>query len=105
MSKACKHTSFSFLFADDSNISALSCTITNIKSDLIKLNNWLNANKFVLNIDKNVQINIGNSASNQFKMENFTLKTEPLCKYMGILIDPKLSFQDQIQLVSKETGS
>ena len=71
-----------FLFADDSKISALSCTVTDIKSDLLKLNNWLNANKLVLNIDKNVQINIGNSASNQYKMENLTLKTEPLCKYL-----------------------
>ena len=40
------------LFADDTNLTAINCQINNLQSDLANLNNWLNANKIVLNMSK-----------------------------------------------------
>ena len=41
------------LFADDTNIEAVGCSVENIKSDLDSRNFWLESNKLVLNLSKN----------------------------------------------------
>ena len=55
-----------FLFADDTNITALNCSVENFNKDLEAVGKWLILNKLSLNIDKTVQVYVSsNSASNQ----------------------------------------
>ena len=98
------------LFADDTNITAVKCSNEDIRRDLKMINNWLNANKLVLNMEKTIQMNIGNSASNsQFKLNDSNITIKPVCKYLGVFIDNKLSFLSQINYVktrlSKQCGA
>ena len=47
----------------------------------------------VLNMEKTIQTNIGNSASNhQFKLNDSNITIKPVCKYLGVFIDNKLNF-------------
>ena len=98
------------LFADNTNITAVNCSNEDIRSDLKMINNWLNANKLVLNMDKTIQMNIGKSASNsQFKLNDSNITIKPVCKYLGVFIDNKLSFLSHINYVktrlSKQCGA
>ena len=92
------------LFADDTNLTAINCQINNLQKDLANLNNWLNANKLVLNMSKTVQINININASNSFSLNNCVVQVKPVCKYLGIYIDNKLSFQSHIDFVKVRLG-
>ena len=98
------------LFADDTNITAVNCSNEDIRRDLKMINNWLNANKLVLNMEKTIQMNIGNSASNsQFRLNESNITIKPVCKYLGVFIDNKLSFLSHINYVktrlSKQCGA
>ena len=90
-----------FLFADDTNITALNCSVENFNKDLEAVGKWLILNKLSLNIDKTVQVYVSsNSASNQnIYINNLPLKNASSCKYLGIILDAKLSFNTQIDLV------
>ena len=98
------------LFADDTSIVAVNCSNEDIRRDLKMINNWLNANKLVLNMEKTIQMNIGNSASNsQFKLNDSNITIKPLCKYLGVFIDNKLDFLSHINYdktrLSKQCGA
>ena len=98
------------LFAEDTNITAVNCSNEDSRRDLKMSNNWLNANKLVLNMEKTIQMNIGNSASNsQFKLNDSNITIKPVCKYLGVFIDNKLSFLSHINYVktrlSKQCGA
>ena len=88
------------LFADDTNITAVNCSDDDIRRDLKMINDWLNANKLVLNMEKTIQMNIGISASNsQFKLNDSNVTIKPVCKYLGVFIDNKLNFLSHINYV------
>ena len=61
--KACE-TSEILLFADDTNLTSIGCQIIDVQKDMTSLNNWLHANKLVINLSKTVQMNVKLSASN-----------------------------------------
>ena len=101
-----------YLFADDTNIfyqcSNLSELQNTLNRELKKLSLWLNSNRLALNISKtNFVI---------FAAKNKPLKTVTLLlnkkaiqqtnyvKYLGILIDSKLTFKDHIMAVSKKVA-
>ena len=67
------------LFADDTNLTAINKDNNSVQEDLQNINNWLIANKLILNMEKSVQMNIGNknSASKSvFKFDDVLLKLE-----------------------------
>ena len=75
------------LFGDDTNITAVNCSNEDIRRNLKMVDNWLNANKLVLNMEKTIQMNIGNSAFNsQFKLNDSNITIKPVCKYPGFLL-------------------
>ena len=101
---ACKSLDV-ILFADDTNLTALNCDIEDIEEDLHSLNNWLNANRLALNRKKSVQMNIGKTASiTEFCLSDCVIDAKTVCKYLGILVDNKLSFQSHIDFVKQRLG-
>ena len=99
-----------YLFADDSN---LLYADKNLKSQLMRsfkeysIGNWLMANKLFLNVKKSnfvifrphqkrvdydVNINIYDYSTNSL----FSLERKECAKYLGVLIDPKLSWMHHI---------
>ena len=92
------------LFADDTNLTAINKDDNSVQGDLQNINNWLIANKLILNMDKTVQMNIRNknSASKSvFKFDDVFIEVRNLCKYLGIYVDSKLSFQSHIEYIKK----
>ena len=96
-----------FLFADDTTIffsSKLTSSIENtINKELGKVNNWLNSNKLSLNTDKSCYLNFSllhrNSDIN-LKIANKTLEKKTVTKYLGVLIDDKLSWKNHIHSIN-----
>ena len=64
--KICKLSKV-FLFADDTKITGLNCSVKSFNQDLEAINEWLILKKKLsLIVDKNVQVSVSlNSASNQ----------------------------------------
>ena len=92
------------LFADDTNIEAIGLSDSDINSDLVNINDWLKQNKLVLNLDKTVQMQINDkniSKKSSFYLNNSKIKVAPQCKYLGIRVDSKLSYQTQISYIKK----
>ena len=78
------------LFADDTNLTAINKDDNSVQEDLQNINNWLIANKLILNMDKTVQMNINNKNSaskSEFKFEDVLIEVCDLCKYLGIYVD------------------
>ena len=93
------------LFADDTNLTAMSCNLNAIEADLLNLNNWLNANKLKLNLNKTVQINIKSFASHcTFFLNSLPVEIKPVCKYLGVYVDNKLSFLSHVDNVKMRHG-
>ena len=112
MPLVCRHLE-AILFADDTNLSAIGIQCADIKEDIKKVNDWLNSNKLVVNVSKTVQMNIrtNNKTSNSaqsFSLNSAFVEHKPVCKYLGVTIDSKLSFLSHIQSVreklSKQSG-
>ena len=92
------------LFADDTNLTAINKDDNSVQEDLQSISNWLIAYKLILNMDKTVQMNIRNknSASKSvFKFDDVSIEVRNLCKYLGIYVDSKLSFQSHIEYIKK----
>ncbi len=95
-----------YLFADDTNLSCIDISSNAISKDLEAISDWLQNNKLVLNIEKSVQINLGSaSSSNTFTINDQAIQSEPVCKYLGVLLDRKLSFQNPIEYVTKRLST
>ena len=104
--KVCSNVDI-FLFADDTNITAIGCSDAEISMDLIKIEKWLIANKLVLNSSKTYQLDFMDfrSASNQsFMLKNTAISVVPMCKYLGVCLDSKFSFQSHIDSVRQRLG-
>ena len=98
-----------YLFADDTNIfyqcSKLDSLQTTVNTELKKLSIWLNSNRLALNISKT---NFVIFASKNKPLKNVTLllnkkaiEQKDHVKYLGVLIDSKLTFKVHITAVSK----
>ena len=97
------------LFADDANIETIGCTTKEIETDLEAINDLLERNKLVLNLEKTVQMNLkALSVDRTFYMNSDNIPVKPVCKYLGINLDKKLSYQSHIDYVkerlSKQCG-
>ena len=52
------------MFADDTNIEAIGCSINDAASDLKNIKDWLTENMLVLNLEKTIQLNVKTDNSN-----------------------------------------
>ena len=98
-----------FLFADDTNLTAVNSVLESIQKDLVNVEKWLNANKLSLNPEKSCQIciEIGKSASNfnsfsVFKINSVNILESESCKNLGVRLDKKLKFTEHIEDVKKK---
>ena len=97
-----------FLFADDTNLKSLETVMTN---ELLKVLNWLTANKLSLNVKKtnyiifypyqkrlnyDVNIKILDSRVNKY----FNLERKEYVKYLRVMIDNHLSWKYHINYVA-----
>ena len=102
----CKHARV-FLFADDTNLRFLNESCEEVQREIDNVKHWLDANKFCLNINKTVQLNL-KSSENRFDNDNKYISNEPVCKYLGILNDFKFSFVYHLSVLksrfSKQCG-
>ena len=100
------------LYADDTVLFISDKSLHNIKSymnsDLEKLNNWLKLNHLTLSISKSKFMIIGSSQrlnkidSISFKVDNIDLDEVSSFKYLGIVINNRLNWQDHVdQMFSK----
>ena len=96
-----------FLFADDTTIfysSKPSTSLENIlNTELDKVNIWLNTNKLSLNVDKSCFLKFSllpTTPNLNIKIANKPLQKKRVTKYLGVLIDDKLTWKDHIQTVN-----
>ena len=99
-----------FLFADDTNIffeaDNLDLLQTTVNRELTKLVNWLNANRLALNVSKTNFVLF--AAKNKplkpvtILINRQAIDQKEYVKYLGVLIDSKLSFKQHIVAVSKK---
>ena len=91
-----------YLFADDAKLiyskkkSLTSC----LDKELMKVPSWMSLNKLALNIPKNTNAAIQPSSGVQFMGVN--LVNDESAKYLGLHIDPKLSFHSHMKHVVKK---
>ena len=99
--KCCPNVT-TYLFAEDANLiysknkSLASC----LDKELMNVPSWMSLNKLALNIPKTQMLQFNHTSSVQFMGVN--LVNDESAKYLGILIDPKLSFQSHIKHVVKK---
>jgi hypothetical protein len=91
------------VFYSDKNLNNLEQIIN---EELIKLTDWLRANKLSLDISKSKYMLI--SSSNKLKVNldikigNISLKQSEFVKYLGIYIDQNLTWKSHINYISKK---
>ena len=102
------------LFADDTCLvysdKSLDALIQNVNQELIKICNWLNANKLSLNLNKcNYMLFCGRRKNNSdctIRMMNVSISRVNCTLYLGILIDDKLRWSNHIDnIISKISRS
>jgi hypothetical protein len=106
------HLSKPYLFADDGALYFTDiCRITylNIRIELLNIQKWLDLNKLSLNVaktnfivfdnlDYNDRIYLESNGSNSFIDEC------KVVKYLGLMVDSKLSFNDHLDLIKKKVA-
>ena len=96
MPNVCKSVNI-ILFADVTNNETIGCTNKEIESEFEAINDWLERNKLVLNLEKTVKMNLKSlSVDTTFYLNSNNIPMKPVCKYLGINLDRKLSFQSHI---------
>ena len=102
----CKHAQV-LLFADDTNLTFLNKSCEEVQREIDNVKHWLDTFKLCLNIDKTIQLNL-KSSENRFDIDNKYISIEPVCKYLGILVDFKFSFVSHLSVLksrlSKQCG-
>ena len=99
--KCCPNVT-TYLFADVANLmyskkkSLTSC----LNKELLNVPSWMSLNKLALNIPKTQMLQFNHTSNVQFKCVN--LVNDESAKYLGIHIDPKLSFHSHIKHVVKK---
>jgi ribonuclease P/MRP protein subunit RPP40 len=100
----------SLLFADDSNLFAsgpdLSTLQLQINIELPKLSSWLKANRLSLNISKTHAMIFGprndSTLTTSIKIDGITLNTVSKTKFLGVILDNKLSWKDHALYTAKK---
>ena len=98
------------LFADDINLHmsnfCFNVLHTTVNLELCKIDHWLRANKLSLNYNKTnfmlLTSRKHNSASFKVTISNHTISPEDNLKYLGVLIDNKLSWKPHVQKVKTQ---
>ena len=101
---------YSILFADDTSVflegDNLNTLSTVINEELNKLSIWLSSNKLTLNTDKSHYVIFHRARLKQTKIEinlsNISLKRVSYTKYLGVIIDEKLSFTRHISYIKNK---
>ena len=100
------------LFADDSSLfysnSSIEQLENDINSDLIKVSDWCTANKLTINANKSNYIVFKEHNQNHkldIKLNGTPLLQKNLVKYLGLLIDSKLSWSYHIDHIKKKLNS
>lgn len=75
---------------------------TKLNDDLSKLSEWLCANKLKLNVDKSKFMNLRSNRRNTTETPKIIIKGSELemvksIKYLGIIIDEKLNFNEKLR--------
>jgi Reverse transcriptase (RNA-dependent DNA polymerase) len=108
--------SFVSLFADDTLLSVSGDSFVEVvdilNEELAILYNWLCANKLKLNSDKTKLMVLGTRAKcNQFDSEVHVIKINDTVvqrvdemKYLGVIVDPQLTFSNHINFLCKKLG-
>ena len=89
------------LFSQDINLKSLN---EKINKGLVSVSQWLYANKLSLNVDKSNVIlfkppNAPDNVNFKVSLSDKKVKQESVVKYLGIRIDDKLNWNDQIAFV------
>ena len=98
------------LFADDANLFASGDNIISlceeINIELLKINMWFKVNKLSLNLSKtNFMVFSNRKVENceiNFKIENIMISRVFECKFLGVLIDSKLTWKNHIIMVKEK---
>ena len=98
------------LFADDSNLhmsnSCFNVIQTTVNLELCKIHNWLRANKLSLNYNKTSFMLLNsqkrNPTSFNVVINNHSISPEDKLKYLGVLLDNKLSWKPHVQKVKTQ---
>ena len=105
----CLYNANLYLFADDTNLFVCGRTLDTVmakaNSSVKDLVLWFQVNRLSVNLDKTCYSIFGHSDvsdSLELKIGTTVLKCVTTCKYLGIIIDDKLSWNDHIDYVYKK---
>ena len=98
------------LFADDTSLffssSSQIAMETTLNEELSNVSNWLKANKLSLNVDKSKVVNFSKHQDPEvpirLRINNEPIELTTCVKYLGTLIDNKLSYQEHIKYISQK---
>jgi len=95
-----------YLFADDTNVFVSGKTVPDVTNKanncMCDLNSWFLCNRLSLNLDKTYFSVFGAGKADinfELTIDGTVIKQVNTCKYLGIMIDDKLSWQDHIDFV------
>ena len=83
-------------------------TVEDMNKNLSVIDNFLAANKLSLNIDKSVYMAVGNYCDSvpkhiEVKIRDKDLNRVEVCKYLGVMFDYNLNWNEHIQYIIKKT--
>lgn len=100
------------LFADDALLTYSSkdynSAVLKVNSDLKLIHTWLNANKLKLNINKTKFMTLSYKpviTRNVIAINDDAIEQVTTFKYLGVVIDNKLTFKDHIEKIIKKVSS
>ena len=106
----CLNHSKVIVFADDTTIFSSSKSIhslyKNVNADLAELSNWFRANKLALNVNKSNYMLFRSNATldthvgNILKIGPDEIEHKTSCKFLGIIIDNQLRWNDHINYIN-----
>ena len=73
-----------------------------MQNDLDKSREWFKYNKMTLKTWKCETMSFGNNYQNTLTVQNEAMPRNTCCKYLGVLIDSKLTYRDHINYVVKK---
>ena len=99
----CADSNFT-LFADDTTIleKIPSFDLTRLNGSIEKIDRWMKENKLKCNVDKSKAVVFGNNVPSELKFEVHKILIKPQLKYLGIIIDEKLTFSDHCARVKNK---
>ena len=108
----CVENGYITMYADDSSLSNSVKTCEDINEKVIpnelQISDWLKANKLSLNVIKTAFMLLGSSqrilkfgSLIAFRVDNNLIRRTSFVKYLGVIIDETLSWDMQIDSISK----